>query len=335
MGKVGLYRPTGVRPRRTTPLGQEEWRKGCLSGFLQLELKIPKFHYVSPSSGRFVIEKQGSRKVLVQEAQRIAGRPVIPGTGIKGAVRTIYEILSHSCNPLARGSCRIHPRKPLHVQELCEACALFGAMGWRGRAWFSDAKEHPPDAVNCVTRRVPVAWKPRREETRGDFRFYDLGPAKKLDFRTNQLQDAPLPTLRQVFDDGAFRARLCFRDVSEVELGRLLFCLGYDFRESQGFLLRLGGLRFHGEGRVEVQPIRVQLLRSWHSSAQLPIQQTPGLAEDEAEVASPEQKVAQDEALAVSRDWQQAALKSPWAEVFLGKLEELSQRISREPGGPR
>lgn len=62
--------------------------------------------------------------------------PVIPGSSWKGAVRSIVEALTPSCErPGDRGCHR--------PEELCPACALLGAPGWRATVMFSDLRSPP------------------------------------------------------------------------------------------------------------------------------------------------------------------------------------------------
>lgn len=62
--------------------------------------------------------------------------PVIPGSSWKGAVRAVIEAVTPSCERPGRGGCR----KP---DDLCPACTLLGAPGWRGTIMFSDLRPAP------------------------------------------------------------------------------------------------------------------------------------------------------------------------------------------------
>ncbi|MCP4664023.1 MAG: hypothetical protein GY856_52235, partial [bacterium] len=154
------------------------------------------------------------------------GAPVIPGTGIKGAVRTLYEILSFSCDPHRKGECQGNIReKTFSEREYCDACSLFGCMGWRGRISFSDAVAVAEASVNADVRWVATPWEPHGEKTRGDFRLYDLADAVAVDRATGDRSPAPKDLAREAYD-GSFSTRFNFWNVSEEELGRILLAMG-------------------------------------------------------------------------------------------------------------
>src|SRR5262245_32739548 len=132
--------------RLQEPPPHHRWQKGLLTGYLRLTLEIPEGQFVSPSTGRLTLTSRGTTELVAQEASRAAGTPVIPGSGIKGAVRTVYELLSFSCDPFAWSNPERRRAQTNHctARACCDACSLFGVLGRSGRVGFDDARPSGP-----------------------------------------------------------------------------------------------------------------------------------------------------------------------------------------------
>jgi hypothetical protein len=162
---------------------------------------------------------------------------VLPGTGIKGAVRTVYEMITGSCDPFDRDSaCR--------PTRCCDACRVFGRLGYLGRAGFGDAVAEHERAVTASIERVPVPHPPHGT---ANLRCYDLASSAH-----------PRLQPRQVYR-GSFAGALSFRALTAGELGRLLLCLGLGPEPEARFALRLGGVRYDGQGAVRAEPLSLRL----------------------------------------------------------------------------
>lgn len=210
----------------------------ALTGRLELVGTTVGTGWVSPGTGRLVLAEREGKEVVAQGAARRNGQPVLPGTGLKGAVRALFELLTDSCDHFQKSCGR------------CPACALFGYLGQMGRASFTDAVPAEPGAVAVGLERVPEAWEPHPEKTLGEFRVYDRASATARDPVTKKTVAAPRPLWREVFR-GRFRTTLSFENASRDELGRLLVTLGLG---SSLHVLRLGGHRFDGQGAFAVAP---------------------------------------------------------------------------------
>ncbi len=55
---------------------------------------------------------------------RVANRPAIPGSSLKGMIRSLAEAIANGCSPF---DSRIHPRCR-SVENLCPCCRLFGYL---------------------------------------------------------------------------------------------------------------------------------------------------------------------------------------------------------------
>jgi len=295
----GISRPEGSTPDRRSIPGHEQWKSDRWTGSLTLQLTTPPGQFVSPGTGRLVLTEKDGASIVAQEVARSGGTPVIPGSGIKGAVRTVYELLSCSCNPF---------QSECSPENACEACSLFGLSGWSGRVTFTDAR--PIGDVELSVEKVPVPWEPKAELTPGDFRVYDLGPTLMRDPDRPGKKPAPEVVAREVLR-GAFATRLLFWNVSEEELGRLLLALGVAPDFEPRFLLRLGGVKYHGRGGVAVRPIALILVKP--------------KAEQLAEIAGAER----------CRQLLEVASCGTWARKFWGTLRELAQLLNGATSGAR
>lgn len=293
MGKHGLSRPAPRRPVKQAPRAHDCWEEDLLSGTLVLRLETEEGGYVSPGTGRLVLRGQAGAEQVAQAAARRSGVPVLPGSGIKGAVRTVYELLSWSCDPFSGAHCT-----PVLV---CDACSLFGCAGLSARLSFDDAVPAGDDAVEVELRQVPLAWEPHGEKTGGSFRFYDRERAMDEDPKTGDRKPRSEDVTREVYI-GAFETRMRFENATPEELGRVLLAMGMGTEPKHSFALRLGGLKFHGQGAVRVSPVSACL-------AGLPSSSSPPAPE------------------AVWLQWIEAASGAEWAKSFLPKLAELASAL--------
>lgn len=294
MSRHGFSRPVAVR--RSSSVSHDQWMRERLTGAMDLALSTLSGRFVSPGTGRLALSTAPGAETVFHRAARSAGLPVLPGSGIKGAVRTVYELLSASCNPF------VSTPPTCGRKDVCDACSLFGARGYSGRVSFGDG------VASGDTRReirwLPVGHEPDGTKTQGDFRLYDLAPQGSQPHRGGQ---EPARAAREVYL-GKFRTRLSFVNLTPEELGRLLLCCGLEAPGALGFPLRLGGVKYEGQGamRVEVETLAL------HG------------------VAIRDQKPAAEQAVG----WiEQALASTPWAETFEPIYRELANTLRH--GEPR
>lgn len=147
--------PPAVRQERRPQAVWHERHKDTFAGELRVTLRAAQAVHVG--SGH---KRMDDGKVL-RAAVRVGGGPGIPGSSLKGVLRSRYEAITRSCVPLApkpggwtgiRSSTGVRKARlsrhadgagyldvrcsPPH--RLCAACALFGCMSLRGRVAVHD-----------------------------------------------------------------------------------------------------------------------------------------------------------------------------------------------------
>ncbi|HBL25938.1 MAG TPA: hypothetical protein DD490_03785 [Acidobacteria bacterium] len=305
MAQHGISRPSGEIVRNE-PVRHDVWLRNRLTGILTLTLTTPPGQYVSPGTGRLALTGEGPTAVVAQQAERAAGTPVLPGSGIKGAVRTHYEILSSSCDPFAWTDRSRRHEERCTRRSCCEACSLFGVLGWTGRVSFGDAAPLGAGAVQTRVEEVPTPWGPHGDKTRGDFRIYDQAESVQFEEDTRTWRKRPKDLTREVYT-GAFETRMTFWNTTAEELGRLLVAMGLGADEATRFDLRLGGVKYDGKGAVTVAPTRLRLSAGG----------VPGVLAEEA-------------CRQQCRAWILAARTSGWGRTFARTLDDLVRTLHRK-----
>jgi CRISPR/Cas system CSM-associated protein Csm3 (group 7 of RAMP superfamily) len=141
-----------------------------LTGRLVLELEVITPLHIGSGSYR-LIDGQ-----LVQAFLRRGETPVIPGSSLKGAVRSLAEAASRSCLPQPPGkNCsRLQnafphgSRTPCSAKAACITCRLFGFVqgkkGYRGRVVFGEFT--PCGEAKLAVEKLPALEQPFRDYPR-------------------------------------------------------------------------------------------------------------------------------------------------------------------------
>lgn len=169
---------------------------------------------------------------------------VIPGSSLKGAVRSLIEIFSFACvvsdRPLNRRK-KQDPRnqdKPFPCPDsnnrICLACKLFGCFGYEGNVQFSGSVQLD-DSYAAVEIPAPYNEGKWFEERR----YYP---------HDTPTQDVANPwPMEAVPQGGRFTFAATFRNLTAGELGVLLIALG---QGEPALCLKLGGGKNAGLGSV-------------------------------------------------------------------------------------
>ncbi|HEY75743.1 MAG TPA: hypothetical protein G4O00_06130 [Thermoflexia bacterium] len=252
--KNSFYREIQVVPKQAIPLSEESGHRrfvpSRLTGWMTFEIvALQPLHIgdglLAPPEA-LDLPKEAS---LVKAFVRRGGTLMLPGSSLKGAVRSLVETFTHSCvskskvkRPDDWGECTYNPRG--HRGKLCPACRLFGAMGYQGRVRFEDV---PLLEGQRVVHRIPPQYPPRPAPDRR--RYY---PCDRVDGRERTW---PL----EVVQPGArFAARAAFVNLTTGELGLLLIALG---RGRWELCLRIGAGKACGMGAVRIESLHIERVR--------------------------------------------------------------------------
>jgi len=191
---------------------------------------------------------------------------IIPGTGIKGAVRGVYEALTNSCvsqrgrderMPVSHQACQGIKKGGEQQAALCPACQLFGVTGYRGRVHFTDATLI--DQVQTTRIKISDLWPPRQSKGR---KFYQSRRFQRLDMRPKKSHRY----LEVVSKGSCFETTLVFENLEEAEMGALLHALGLGPHAQkpdevdQAFPIKLGGAKPRCLGSVRFVPRAIYLV---------------------------------------------------------------------------
>jgi len=173
---------------------------------------------------------------LYQPFFRRDGRIIIPGTSVKGVVRSYAEALSPSCEA---GRCS--------GNNLCICCAIFGTLGFQGRITFLDAEPQNPEGIATQILCVEARWQPRLDHpNRRKFYIHD-------DYRKWVAKPSDGERLETVNEGTKFTCDIHFQNVQKQEIGLLLLAMG--LAPGRQFDLKMGGGKNRGLGSVQFSVI--------------------------------------------------------------------------------
>jgi CRISPR/Cas system CSM-associated protein Csm3 (group 7 of RAMP superfamily) len=268
--------PQSVDKKR--PAGIDAYKEPLLTGNIALRLKAETEVFVS--SGIIAMNQdvahQTRRIPLVKTAIWKDNIIVIPGSSLKGVVRSIYEAITCSCLcKVTKGykdqgkqyikinvaddfqECKIDIKKQ-EKQKVCPACRIFGAMGWIGLIRFTDAV---CEQKGCKTDFVPSLREPDKKLSK----YYDKDKDqdKKVNKRKfyyleeqSESQEKRGIDVQQAKSGNTFQTELHFMNLSLAELGTLFIVLGQD--KNNRLFLKVGGGKGVGRGTMTVEVTQVE-----------------------------------------------------------------------------
>ena len=235
--------------KREFPAGHDDYEENKVTGMLRGV--ITALTPVHVASGQ--IELTGREPPLVKAHVRSRGRPIIPGSSLKGAIRSIVEAISPSCIRITRARSNRVPfglRGCTDKENLCVACRMFGSLGYQGQVRFSDAVLR--DGFQTVILKVPPFYAPRPRERL----YYEGGLVKGRKFyRHGQVATGNVPV--EACPEGSeFDFTVHFDNLTEAELGLLLIALG---QGEPPLILKLGGAKpaCFGSVRITLSEMRI------------------------------------------------------------------------------
>jgi CRISPR/Cas system CSM-associated protein Csm3 (group 7 of RAMP superfamily) len=261
------------------------WDRRCPGSFAgTLHVTLGAEQAVHVGSGR----KRLQGNDLVRAAVRVRGRPGVPGSTLKGVLRSRYEAITLSCAP--RPPDRRVKSKSLshkdveHAQlsrdalalpvfqgrctatRMCPACALFGLMSRRGRVAVGDFVCE--DGIELSTAPLHEQFSPRLHHVGkarvvsgpDGKRYFEIGPlhGRKFAVGMGPRAEDTKPQLVEVIPAGStLQGSLRLFNVGPAELGGLLSALGLG--PGGRSPLKVGAGKGRGLGRVRLRALDIDL----------------------------------------------------------------------------
>ena len=214
------------------------------------ELRAPTYHHqLSGWAGRLSCEIEALTPLVVGDGngrfvkQAGSGRPLIPGTSLKGAIRSLAELIGNAAVPFDRGELVDEQHRNTHASQgtgrhwqLDVASRIFGYMGKGSRAQCFRGLAHFSDALLVGnTQGLMAAWRPVEVDAGqpdpGHRAFYPDRTARKLYHHRVQADSLrPAHTKQKTGVTPApagtrFAFTVDFVNLRREELSLLLYCL--------------------------------------------------------------------------------------------------------------
>lgn len=231
---------------RKSPTGHDRYHRNCLSG--QIQGTIEALSPIHIGSGVIDI---GQDVELIKTAVRTGGNIVIPGSSLKGAIRSVVEAISESC--VSKVSYQVRRTVPRAFSEcrqknrLCVACRMFGAMGFQGNIAIQDA---PHTEGEIGTEFVPELYAPGRYQRR----TRDIPGRKFYMHGEVAAGETPVEACKK---GSKFRFVIQVDNLKKSELGLLFTALG--LHPDHPFKLKIGGAKPVCFGSIDIQIDEIQV----------------------------------------------------------------------------
>lgn len=210
-----------------TDASHASFAAGLCTGTLTARLKAEQPLLVG--SGFAEPDKQNQQYLLFS---RLGNRLVIPGSTLKGVVRSYAEALSFSCEP---GGCS--------NGNPCPACAIFGRTDRMGRFGFDDAFFAAD--IQPKRKTIPQRREPKRPCAGRKFYFY-----KSPSMQEQQLPNADKEWIEYIEQGTGVECIGRFINLHDWELGLVLLAMGLG-EDTLKFSLKMGGAKNRSMGRVK------------------------------------------------------------------------------------
>ena len=208
-------------------------------------------------------------------------RPLLPGSSLKGIIRSVAEAISGSCLTLPLGrdgqieyrgrptvSYRI-PRGFEHCRDadhLCPACRIFGSLSggnpFLGKIGLGDALASASCEVETMTIEALMEPKPRHRawyedpQQSGFLRGRKFYYHRPLGPRRTTVKNEYNKTIEAVKPNAVFEFEVDYTNLTEAELALLIFALtlepGMAYKVGMGKPLGLGSARIEIVGWEQV-----------------------------------------------------------------------------------
>ncbi|HIK11564.1 MAG TPA: CRISPR-associated protein [Oscillatoriaceae cyanobacterium M33_DOE_052] len=256
-------------PRRGSPAGQERFRRDRLTGKLHLRLTVKTTAFVASgvvAMGSDLSSNKTKNPPLIKTAVERDNRLIIPGSSLKGVVRSAYEAITQSCLcktkadktkiPDGYRECNQKDNREYNKKDnFCPACQVFGALNWQGLIQFPDAE--------AVEADFTVGFMPSLKSPSRDFPGYYINgkvAGRKFYYHAIRAVDKGQQqgiAVQQAGGEFVFTTRLRYMNLTKAELGTLLIILGQD-KSYPNIALKVGGGKPVGMGTMTVEVTEIE-----------------------------------------------------------------------------
>ena len=261
-------------PKRKKPVGHQRLREDRLQGSLSLRLRIKTSSFIA--SGVVAmgsdLSPQTRQIPLVKLAVESNDQLVIPGSSLKGSIRSTYEAITRSCLCNKRGGrdndkipkgyqeCQ-YKKNEKNISQLCPACQVFGAMGWQGLVRFPDAILTETPEKTITTGFMPSLYSPsdKRPAYYKDGKYAGRKFYYHAEEAVEETESRGIP-VQNIIENSIFMAKIRFRNLKQSELGVLFTVLGYN--KDYPFALKVGGGKPIGMGTLTTEIIEMECLEN-------------------------------------------------------------------------
>lgn len=238
------------------------------SGRLTYRLKALTPVFVGTGSYALGEEAGFPQESVIRPFYRVNGVPTIPGSSLKGVVRSVAEAVSPSCVTITRVDSNKLPegvelssdrRNQCTSTNACPACGIFGRMSQLGKALFGDAQliGDGKTQLFCLSPLfAPRAFRapPVYLDKAGEFK------GRKFYFHSQPSEDDRQPPVEVIPRGHSVEGQVHFENLTAAELGLLFFALGID----GVIVLKLGGGKPLGLGSLRVSKAELAILEPDH-----------------------------------------------------------------------
>lgn len=258
-----------AEPQREEPAGRAQLHAQRHTGWFDLEFETLTPVQVASGITDFVRAGGQSQLALMQitldryaedDSGNTVPTAILPGSSIKGALRSLVETLSPSCvqvyNRFTRNAVPRRLSSCGGAHALCPACRLFGTQDYQGQLNFADALV-PEGFLSLLG--TPLLWQPARSEGRGLPGRYLAGKEAVGRKLYEHREPATGPDPRLVVREGArIPFRLSFINLTAAELGLLVTAFGQ--HPDKPFFFKLGAGKPVGLGSIAAKIKNAALL---------------------------------------------------------------------------
>lgn len=216
-----------------------------LSGVIKL--RIEALTYLHIGSGEY----SESKGLIYKSFFRTNGICTIPGSSLKGCIRTIAEMVSHGCMGVSASKeyqNKIPVKKFHHPAGPCILCDMFGSKWQKSKVVFGDFKlsrkaDSSPSGTEII--RIAKSFKPNvNAKSYKDERGYLKGYKVYLHGKDYVQGDI---AIEAVPPSSVFEGEIIYHNLSPTQLKLLCFSLGLS-----GLDLKIGYAKNHNLGSVRI-----------------------------------------------------------------------------------